>query len=142
MTYEHDRALMEGARNSACDDYFSARPQIDTIDRRRVYEAGFQAGAASRDAEVAQWQRIIDEEAKDSALVIIERDQLRTELAAALAACKMKDETLQELDQLIPVGATIAALAIQPDDAALKAWLGMSNTADCRSQSSLQGVVK
>lgn len=54
MTYEHDRALMEGARNSACDDYFSARPQIDTIDRRRVYEAGFQAGAASRDAEIAE----------------------------------------------------------------------------------------
>lgn len=86
-------------------------------------EEAFQAGAASRDAEVAQWQRIIDEEAKDSALVIIERDQLRTELAAALAACKMKDETLQELDQLIPVGATIAALAIQPDDAALKAFM-------------------
>ena len=50
--YERDRALMEGARNAACDDYFAARPQIDCIDRRRVYEAGFQAGAASRDAEV------------------------------------------------------------------------------------------
>lgn len=50
--------------------------------------------------------------------------RLQETLAAALAACKMKDETLQELDQLIPVGATIAALAIQPDDAALKAWLG------------------
>ena len=46
---------------------------------------GFQAGAASRDAEVAQWQNIIDEEAKDSALVIIERDQLRAELAAEQA---------------------------------------------------------
>ena len=64
---------------------------------------GWVAGAASRDAEIAQ---------------------LRAELVKALAACKMKDETLQELDQLIPVGATIAALAVQPDDAALKAWLG------------------
>lgn len=59
-----------------------------------------------------------------SAGILIE--SLRQQLAAALAACKLKDEALRELDQLIPVGATIAALAIQPDDAALKAWLGES----------------
>ena len=38
---ETQRALMEGERNAASDEYFGARPQIDTTDRRRVFEAGF-----------------------------------------------------------------------------------------------------
>ncbi len=38
---ETQRALMEGARVAASDEYFGARPQIDTTDRRRVFEAGF-----------------------------------------------------------------------------------------------------
>lgn len=86
--------------------------------------AAFQAGAASRDAEVQRLQfALADSEALE--LGTAERcDQLRAELVKALAACKVKDEALRELDQLIPVGATIAALAIQPDDSALKAWLG------------------
>ena len=53
-------------------------------------------------------------------------------LAAALAACKLKDGALQNcegmLDELrdypITHDAIIEALAIQPDDSALKAWLG------------------
>ncbi len=126
MTYEHDRALMEGARNSACDDYFSARPQIDNTDRRRVYEAGFQAGAASRDAyieqlelallqvrkaicgdihntddlfdliasrdaEVAELQKAIDENWVTHQQIVAaskERDQLRDEIAELVAALK------------------------------------------------------
>ena len=74
MTNEHDRALMEGARNSACDDYFAARPQIDTMDRRRVYEAGFQAGATSRDDEVATLREL-------KQLYQTGRDQLREQVA-------------------------------------------------------------
>ena len=38
---ETERAVMEGRRNAASDEYFGARPQIDTMDRRRVFEAGF-----------------------------------------------------------------------------------------------------
>jgi len=53
---------------------------------------GFQAGAASRDAEVAQWQKIIDEEAKDSALVIIERDQLRAQINVLLKALQLTQD--------------------------------------------------
>ncbi|MBK6587959.1 MAG: hypothetical protein IPG22_06550 [Acidobacteria bacterium] len=71
------------------------------------------------------------------------------ELAAALAAIKVKDEALSKIEYLeadngciLSAGecSSIAteALAIQPDDSALKAWLEMSNTADCRPQSSLQ----
>ncbi len=52
----------------------------------KLYVVAFQSGAASRDAEVAQWQKIIDEEAKDSALVIIERDQLRAQINGLLEA--------------------------------------------------------
>lgn len=78
------------------------------------YQQGFQAGAASWDSEIAQLNKEAQE--KFSALAK-ERDQLRAELAAALAACKAKDEAiLQENFSL--------ALSFLPDDAALKAWLG------------------
>ncbi len=40
---EYDRALMEGHEIAASNAYFSARPQIDTNDRRKVFEAGFKA---------------------------------------------------------------------------------------------------
>ena len=86
-------------------------------------------------------------------------DSLEQQLAAALAACKLKDEALEEAHNglrwwmdAFPLHVTeadneemlklVKALTIHPDDSALKAWLEMSNTADCRSQSSLQGVVK
>lgn len=95
-----------------------------------IYQQGFQAGAASRDAEVAELKTVpmkyrrmaFNAQLQDEvAKLEKENDQLRAELVNALAACKIKDETLRELDQLIPVGATIAALAIQPDDSALEA---------------------
>ncbi len=74
-----------------------------------------------------------------SAGILIE--SLRQQLAAALAACKLKDEALRELvndiadrfDMTAPstnpgmrfvVKQGNDALAIQPDDSALKAWLG------------------
>ncbi len=61
-----------------------------------------------------------------SAGILIE--SLRQQLAAAIAACKLKDEALQNcegmLDELrdypITHDAIIEALAIQPDDSALK----------------------
>lgn len=103
--------------------------EAKALTRREI----FQAGAASRDAEVAELKTVPMKYRRmafnaqlqaEVAELAKERDQLRAELVNALAACKVKDEALRELDQLIPVGATIAALAIQPDDAALKAWLG------------------
>lgn len=56
----------------------------------------------------------------------------KKQLAAVIAACKLKDEALQNcegmLDELrdypITHDAIIEALAIQPDDSVLKAWLG------------------
>ena len=49
-------------------------------------------------------------------------------LAAALAACKAKDEALEQIadDDYdgSPIKIAHKALAIQPDDAALKTWLG------------------
>ena len=63
-----------------------------------------------------------------SAGILIE--SLRQQLAAALAACELKDEALKrwKFDSLnMPLSefeVIKKALAIQPDDSALKAWLG------------------
>ena len=57
-----------------------------------------------------------------------EVEELKQQLAAALAVIKVKDEALKliALDDCCTSPAPIAqeALAIQPDDSALKAWLG------------------
>lgn len=44
LTSEQHFAIREGHQIAAVDAYFSARPQIDSNDRRKVYEAGFQRG--------------------------------------------------------------------------------------------------
>lgn len=44
MNYEQQRALMEGERNGAADDYFAARPQTDNEDNRDLFAAGFVRG--------------------------------------------------------------------------------------------------
>lgn len=43
MTTEYERAYtqMEAARNTAVDEYIAARPQLDSIHNRRIFEAGF-----------------------------------------------------------------------------------------------------
>ena len=86
---------------------------------------GFQAGAASRDAEVAQWQKIIDEEAKDSALVIIERDQLSAQINRLRDAfqtfideheeCQDADEWMAELCSIEALHVAGEALATTPE---------------------------
>lgn len=55
---------------------------------------------------------------------IIEAEQ---QLAAALAACKLKDEAISDFLKQYPhmtKGYVLDALAIQPDDFALREWLG------------------
>ena len=54
---------------------------------------------------------------------------LEQQLSAALAACKVKDKTLEYISQNYDENdydwqIALDALAIQPDDTALKAWLG------------------
>lgn len=41
---EQEIAMREGAQNAAEAAYFDHRPQVDTLDRRRVFNAGFQRG--------------------------------------------------------------------------------------------------
>jgi hypothetical protein len=55
-----------------------------------------------------------------------EIEQLRAELVKALAACKAKDEALRAANHSCVEDWPLLreALAIKPDDAALKAWLG------------------
>lgn len=42
---EHDIAEREGRCVAACDSYFKARPHLDTLANRRLFEAGFARGA-------------------------------------------------------------------------------------------------
>lgn len=93
------------------------------------------AGAASRDAEIQRLQMALaDAEALE--LGTAEKcDKLRAELVNALAACKAKDEALltcqtgdystgHVIHPSFDERLVESALAIQPDDSALKAWLG------------------
>lgn len=98
--------------DKACDAYFDnpyAATSGSYYSDRVTFYAGFAAGAASRDAEI---------------------EQLRAELAAAIAACKVKDEALNAMLERFGIMSdgcikqASIAIAIQPDDSALKAWLG------------------
>lgn len=42
---EHQQARHEGERIAAADSYFKARPHLDTVANRRLFEAGFDRGA-------------------------------------------------------------------------------------------------
>jgi hypothetical protein len=85
-----------------------------------------QADAASRDVEIAMWIERVNSWTRDCERLAEERDQLRAELVKALAACKVKDEALRAANHSCVEDWPLLreALAIQPDDAALKAWLG------------------
>lgn len=41
---EREYIEMEAARNDSSERYFNARPQFDTVDRRKVFESGFDRG--------------------------------------------------------------------------------------------------
>ena len=45
---EIENRVMLGCMELSTDEYFSARPQIDTTDRRRVFESGFMAALNRR----------------------------------------------------------------------------------------------
>lgn len=97
-----------------------------------IYQDGFHAGAASRDADVQRLQMALaDTEALELGTAE-KNDQLRAELVKALAACKTKDEALEKAcNRIEEYGFEIGeywktgrdALAIQPDDSALKAFM-------------------
>lgn len=74
--------------------------------------------------------RCIAHDVPDAADMI---ESLRQQLSAALAACKLKDAAIKDLLEFATystcgkahaVEAAKEALAIQPDDSALKAWIG------------------
>lgn len=101
-------------------------------------DEAYKAGAASRDAEIAELQRkLANEQARDihSCHPDCTREgcvnrRLRAELVNALAACKVKDEALNAMLERFGIMSdgcikqASIAIAIQPDDSALKAWLG------------------
>ena len=107
------------------------RPITDKLKKDDpLYQEGFQAGAASRDAEIAEFQRQIEENRVWWRKFNEKRDQLRAGLVAALAACKVKDTALNAMLERFGIMSdgcikqASIALAIQPDDSALKAWIG------------------
>lgn len=44
LTYEQAHAIRQGHEIASSDAYFNARPQIDGLDRRNVFRAGFERG--------------------------------------------------------------------------------------------------
>jgi len=44
LTSEQQRCIAEAHNVAACEEYFNARPQIDYISNRRIFEAGFSKG--------------------------------------------------------------------------------------------------
>ena len=44
LSAEQQRCIAEAHNVAACDEYFNARPQIDYIANRRIFEAGFSKG--------------------------------------------------------------------------------------------------
>lgn len=44
LNSEQQYALKEACRIKNCDVWFAARPQIDTLDRRRIFDSGFDRG--------------------------------------------------------------------------------------------------
>lgn len=52
MGYELERATLEAERNAAVDAYIEARPQLDSIHNRRIFEAGFERAWNLRQNEV------------------------------------------------------------------------------------------
>ena len=44
LTGEQQRCIAEAHNVAACQEYFNARPQIDYIANRRIFEAGFSKG--------------------------------------------------------------------------------------------------
>ena len=52
MGYELERAMLEAERNAAVDAYIEARPQLDSIHNRRIFEAGFERAWNLRQKEI------------------------------------------------------------------------------------------
>lgn len=88
MTDERLKQLMEQVGMPNSISLYGALQQAEN--------EGFQAGAASRDAEIKRLQMALaDAEALE--LGTAEKcDQLRAELVKALAACKVKDAAITE----------------------------------------------
>jgi hypothetical protein len=61
--YEAQRAIMEGERNAAAEEYFKARPQLDFIGNRRIFESGFQRGFERTPAAQTRHLTILNEAA-------------------------------------------------------------------------------
>lgn len=66
---EHEKniALRNGHEIAQSEAYFLARPQIDTKDRRNVFEAGFNRGWESAQVAFTQLQAKIEELEKNDA---------------------------------------------------------------------------
>ena len=90
-------------------------------DAESTDDIGLRADAADRIEELERFIKEQDALLQELRPIIVaaselrkERDQLRAELAAALAACKMKDEAILNDNYSL-------ALSIQPDTSALEA---------------------
>ena len=137
--YDSDLAsagiLIESLRQQLSAAYEAGKRDVSEDLEQAAFEKWLYDKCPSGDVESVQRQWLKSYEYAEFADKLDQAAQIemmRQQLAAALAACKLKDGALQNcegmLDELrdypITHDAIIEALAIQPDDSALKAWLG------------------
>lgn len=111
---EREFAIMEANRINSEDGYFCARPQIDSTDRRRVFDAGFERGweAATRYFEsLSSPQPTPSDEVK-----LLEEDArryrwLRATVERRRAVIDGSDCTEDEMDAAIDAAIENAALS-------------------------------
>ena len=60
MNAEQERCLIEAKMIAAVDEYIKARPQMDTIYNRRIYEAGYKRSAEDQAKSRVALQARID----------------------------------------------------------------------------------
>ncbi len=107
---------------AAEEEYFGCKPCFEKGRNRHVFQSGFNAGAASRDAEIESLRQQIDNLAVDITLLrrqvsALEKqdgelESMRQQLAAAQATIKAKDDYLRLLIGYTSES-TVASLIVQ-----------------------------
>jgi len=109
---EQEYIQRETQRSKAEREYFDARPQIDTADRRNVFRAGFDAFAASSkpiaEHEPVAWQEVVSNVANNLG-----------EMASQAHTQRFCDEINAEVDKLF---ALVAAPAQQAEQEPVACW--------------------
>ena len=97
MGYELERATLEAERNAAVNAYIEARPQLDSIHNRRIFEAGFERAWNARNNEIDRLRQE-NETLRDD---VLKWKALAEANARGLKICQQRQD---RSDRLVPNG--------------------------------------